>query len=375
MSGTNPLILVVDDTPANCELVRATLEPEGMRVSVASCGETGIRAFATEQPDCVLMDVRMPDISGFTACQRIRGLPGGQSVPIVFLTALRDVETFDHALEAGADDFLLKPVRPTELLIRVQAALKLRRLGEEVGGLYDSVRHQRDDLMRLQLQKDRIIAFLVHDFKNPVNSVELRAQLLLRNRDLPADVRSGVLQIRSDIRHLMRLILNVLDVSKGEEAALRPTPVQLELGELVARVFETLAMTARDATVTLESDVQNGSITADADLLERILENLVENAVRHAPQQSAVSVHAVRNEEYVEVRVRDRGRGVPPDYAERLFDPFVQVEHGADHAPASRTGRGLGLAFCKVAVQSHGGKIWVENANPGAAFCIRLPHA
>ncbi|HET7540618.1 MAG TPA: hybrid sensor histidine kinase/response regulator [Polyangiaceae bacterium] len=372
--GFTPHVLVVDDTPANCELVRATLEPEGMRVSVAARGEDGVRAFQAEQLDCILMDVRMPDISGFEACKRIRSLPGGRSVPIVFLTALRDVETFDLALAAGADDFLTKPVRPTELLIRVQTALKLRRLGSEVGSLYEGIRQQRDDLMRLQLQKDRLTAFLVHDFKNPVNSMELRAQLLLRHRDLPSDVRAGVLQIRSDVRHLMRLILNVLDVSKGEEAALRPTPVRLELGGLVTRVFETLEMTANDAGVTLESQVREFTVTADPDLLERVLENLIENAVRHAPRDSLVSVEATHGDQRVEIRIRDRGRGVPAEIAERLFDAFIQAEPDSEASRGSRTGRGLGLAFCKVAVHAHGGEIWVENADPGAAFCVRLPH-
>ncbi|MEO6599087.1 MAG: hybrid sensor histidine kinase/response regulator, partial [Polyangiaceae bacterium] len=364
-----------DDTPANCELVKATLEGENMQVLVARRGEDGVRVFETEQPDCVLMDVRMPDITGFVACQRIRALPGGRTVPIVFLTALRDVETFDQALEAGADDFLVKPVRPTELLIRVQTALKLGRLGNEVGSLYESVRRQRDDLIRLQLQKDRFIAFLVHDFKNPVNSMELRAQLLLRNRDLPGEVRSGVLQIRSDVRHLMRLISNVLDVSKGEEAALQPVATELKLDGVIARVFDALSMTASDSGIKFESQLESTSITADPDLLERVLENLVENAVRHAPRDSLVSVQAVRSEQFVEIRVRDRGRGVPPELAERLFEPFVQAAMEPQDGPISRTGHGLGLAFCKVAVHAHGGQIWIEDAHPGAAFCVRLPNA
>jgi two-component system, sensor histidine kinase and response regulator len=373
--SATPRVLVVDDTPENCELVRATLEGEGMQVIVALRGEEGIRAFEAEQPDCVLMDVRMPDISGFVACQRIRALPGGDAVPIVFLTALRDVDTFDKALQAGADDFLVKPVRPTELLIRVQAALKLRRLGAELGGLYESVRRQRDDLMRLQLQKERLIAFLVHDFKNPVNSMELRAQLLLRNRELPGDVRDGVLQIRSDVQHLMRLILNVLDVSKGEESALRPERGRIELSTLVTRVFESLAMAAREGEVTLDSSVGELHLSADRDLLERILENLIENAVRHAPRRSQVVIQAQATGDHVEIRVRDYGRGVPSELMDRLFDPFVQAQAESDGTSTSRTGRGLGLAFCKVAVEAHGGEIWVENHSPGAAFCLRLPSA
>ena len=161
-----------------------------------SSGEEGIRAFETEQPDCVLLDVRMPGIDGFAVCARIRALPGGAETPIVFLTALRDVDTFDRALRAGGDDFLTKPVRPTELVVRVQAALELRRMSAELREHYELVRKQRDDLMRLQLQKERLTAFVVHDLKNPVNSMDLHAQVLLRDPELPASARESVQHIR-----------------------------------------------------------------------------------------------------------------------------------------------------------------------------------
>ena len=121
-------VLVVDDNDANRSLARHTLEDEGYRVLEASAGEEALAIVEREAPDCILLDVRMPGMDGFAVCERIRALPRGAETPVVFLTALRDVETFDHALRAGGDDFLTKPVRPTELVIRVQSALKLRRL-------------------------------------------------------------------------------------------------------------------------------------------------------------------------------------------------------------------------------------------------------
>ena len=128
----------------------------------------------------MLLDVRMPGMDGFAVCERIRALPHGPETPIVFLTALRDIDTFDQALRAGGDDFLTKPIRPTELGVRVDAALKLRRMSVEIRAHYDRIRQQRDELMRLQLQKERLTAFLVHDLKNPINAMDLHAQVLLR---------------------------------------------------------------------------------------------------------------------------------------------------------------------------------------------------
>src|SRR5689334_12567867 len=140
-SSPPPKVLVVDDNEQNRALAQAALEGEEMTVLVAPNGEDGVVLFEREHPDCVLLDVRMPGLDGFGACERIRALPGGPETPIIFLTALRDVDTFDRAIRAGGDDFLTKPVRPTELIVRVQGALRIRRLSTELRKHYDVIRH------------------------------------------------------------------------------------------------------------------------------------------------------------------------------------------------------------------------------------------
>src|SRR3954470_21490428 len=132
MEQSPPKILVVDDNAQNRALAQATLEDEGYEVILAETGEAGVQAVQEQRPDCVLLDVRMPGMDGFAVCARIRALPEARETPVVFLTALRAVDTFDQALRAGGDDFLTKPVRPTELVLRIQAALKLRRMNAEL---------------------------------------------------------------------------------------------------------------------------------------------------------------------------------------------------------------------------------------------------
>jgi signal transduction histidine kinase len=365
-------VLVVDDNEQNRALAEAALDGEGCEVILASSGEEALRAFERSRPDCVLLDVRMPGLDGFTVCKRIRGLPGGADVPIVFLTALRDIETFDRALLAGADDFLTKPVMPAELIIRVQSALKLRRLSAELRDHYELIRRQRDDLMRLQLQKEMLTIFVVHDLKNPVGSMDLLAQTLVRDRALPADARDTAVQIRNAARHLTRLIHNLLDISKSQEGRLEPRCEDIGLHTLVEKVRETLEVQAQAAGVTLEVAVEVPTLVADPDLIRRVLENLAENAIRHAPQGSTVRLSAVRHDGEVELRVTDRGTGIPLEMRERIFDRFVQLDDSS-HA-ASRSGRGLGLTFCKLAVEAHGGRVWIEDAAPGTLVCVRLPH-
>ena len=195
--GGPEALLVIDDTEQNRALAQAILEDEGMETILAAGGEEGLRAFTRERPDCVLLDVRMPGLDGFAVFERLRTLPGGKDTPVLFLTAHRDIDTFDRALRAGGDDFLTLPFQPHELVARVRAALQLRKLGAEVQSLYELVRKQRDELLLHELQKERLMAFVVHDLKNPVNTIDLLAQLLARDKGDPEGVHESARMIRA----------------------------------------------------------------------------------------------------------------------------------------------------------------------------------
>jgi signal transduction histidine kinase len=369
----SPTILVVDDNEANRELALHTLEDEGYRVVLAEGGEQAIAIFSQQPVDCIVLDVRMPGVDGFAVCERIRALPRGTETPVVFLTALRDVETFDRALRAGGTDFLTKPVRPTELVIRVQSALKLRRLSNELREHYDLLKHQRDHLQRVQLQKERLMAFVVHDLKNPVNAMDLHAQLLVRDRTLPEDARESAGHIRGAARQLGRMISNLLDLSKSDEGKLVAQRTEFDLVALATAVTGEIEVATRERAVRFEVALESARIVADEDLLHRTLANLLENAVRHAPRETAVRLTGRRGDGATEIRVTDAGKGVPAAMRERIFDPFVQLDQTG--LPPTRTGRGLGLAFCRIAVEAHGGRIWIEDADPGAVFVLSIPDA
>lgn len=364
-------ILVIDDNAANRALAQGTLEDKGYTVLVATGGAEGLAMFERQGADCILLDVQMPEMNGFVVCERIRALPQGADVPILFFTAFRDVDTFDKALGAGGDDFLTKPVRPSELAVRVQSALKLHRIKIDLREHYDLLKEQRDALQRMQLQKERLTAFIVHDLKNPVATMDMCAQTLLAQKSLSDRDRDSATTIRIEAQKLQEMILTLLDVSKADEGKLRANRTKLDLDVIVAEVLAQLSLRAQRRKVTLSSDVQVKEVDADPDLLRRILGNLVENAIRHTPSSSSVSVTTQRIEGFVEIRVRDHGKGVPEEMREKVFDPFVQVEAGS--RVVAHGNRGLGLTFCKLAVEAHEGRILVEDAGPGAVFCIRLP--
>jgi signal transduction histidine kinase len=361
-------VLVVDDNAENRALAKATLEDEGIAVLLATTGPEAIAAFQRELPDCILMDIRMPGIDGIVATEQIRGLPGGKEVAIVFVTAQRDIDTFDRALVAGGDDYITKPFRPAELLVRVQTALRLRRISAERSELIAQLKRQRDDLQRLELYKEALSAFVVHDLKNPVHSIELQAQRILRHAAADDRSRNAAHRIHDETIALMRLITNLLDIGKAEEGRLQPARQPVPADTLVEGVIAEMSARAADAAVTLAPHVAGSDLHVDPDLMHRVLANLVENAIRHAPEGTTVRIDVAATADADELRVADAGLGVPVEQRERVFERFTT---GA--APA-RSNRGLGLTFCKLAVEAHGGKIWIEDADPGARFCIRIAH-
>jgi signal transduction histidine kinase len=362
-------VLVVDDIVENRALAKATLEDEGIAVELAATGEEALAAFARARPDCILLDVRMPGLDGIAVCERIRAMPEGDRVAIIFLTAQRDVETFDRALAAGGDDFMTKPFRPAELLVRIQTAMRLRQMAAEHGELSTQLKHQRDELLRLQLYKDQMAAFLVHDLKNPVSSIELQAQRITRNPGADQRSRDAAARIHDETRGLLRMIMNLLDIGKADEGRLAPARSALDAGELVTSVVDELRARASASGLELAARVEADSVYADRDLVHRALLNLVDNAIRHAPEGSAITVQARGVAGAVELRVTDAGPGVPEHLRERVFERFVSGGHSGSE------NRGLGLAFCRVVVEAHGGTIWIEDAAPGAVFCMRISDA
>jgi len=362
------LALVVDDNAANRALAAATFEDEGYRVVLAEDGEEAIAMVERDRPDCILMDVRMPRLDGVAACERIRQMPGGDGIAIIFLTAEREVTTFDRAVAAGADDFLTKPFRPDDLVLRVQTAMRMRQLAAERRDLALELRHQRERLQRLELQREQLVAFLVHDLKNPVNAIGLHAFSLMRHAEDAARVRVAGARIKDSTATLLRMITNLLDLGKADEERLTANVQAIDARALVAGVIDELTTSATAAAVRLVHRSIEATIHADPDLLARVVANLVENAIRHAPEDTEVRVDVSRDAGGVVVSVADAGPGVPLHLREAVFDRF----HSGG-ASAERTNRGLGLAFCKVAVAAHGGRIWIDDASPGAVFRLWLP--
>jgi two-component system, sensor histidine kinase and response regulator len=373
MEATRGRVLVVDDNETNRIFVEETLAPEGYEVVTAASGAEALERFLEARPDCVLLDVRMPGMDGFQTIERLRQLPEGRETPVLFLTALRDLDTFDRALRQGGDDFLTKPIHPATLLARVGTLVRMRHLDSKLLELYGELRAQRDALTRSQLSKERLTAFLVHDLKSPISAMNLEAELISRDPSVSEETRVAATGIRREARRMHQMVLNLLDISKAEEGRLEPKRGPAELEALTADVALALDATAKSYGVSIERvvDPALGTVELDADLFRRVIENLVENGIRHARRKGTVKIVALRADGGIELRVIDSGPGVPAELREAIFDKYVQVE--STGASVSRGGRGLGLAFCRLAIEAHGGTISVDPTATEGTFVVRVP--
>jgi two-component system sensor histidine kinase/response regulator len=375
-------ILVVDDNLQNREVAEGHLVGAGYQAVQAESGEEALSLLQAEtvRPALVLLDVLMPGLDGFETCRRIRALPGGSRVPILFLTALGDLGTHKAALDSGADDFLTKPINRTELLIRVRSLLRIKELSDEQARNLEVISKQRDALMEAQRQKEELTALIIHDLKNPLSSILSNVQFALGQQSLGVDERDSLRDVLRASQSMVRMVMNLLDISRSEDGALVPHMSEFELPALLREVGSEMERRIEDKNQRLELAVAPDvrAMTADRDLVRRILENLVDNAYKYGPRRATIRVEVSllpvgsgRAADTVEIRVRDQGEGIPGAFRQKIFEKYARIEGRS--ALEVRNSHGLGLVFCRRAVELHGGEIWVEeNVTRGSCFCVRL---
>ena len=382
-SAESPVnVLVVDDNFQNREVAEGHLVGAGYQAVQAESGEQALALLegGAPWPDLILLDVLMPGLDGFETCRRIRALPGGMNVPILFLTALGDLGTHKAALDSGADDFLTKPINRTELLIRVRSLLRIKALSDEQARNLAVISQQRDALVEAQRQKEELTALIVHDLKNPLSSILSNVQFALSQEGLGGEERESLRDVLRASQSMVRMVLNLLDISRSEDGALEPHMSQFDLGGLLGEVVSEMERRIEDKEQTLKLTVAPDVtiMKADRDLVRRILENLIDNAYKYGPRRATIHVEAALvppegggPPSTVELRVRDQGEGIPAAYRQKIFEKYARVQGRSAHEV--RNSHGLGLVFCRRAVDVHGGEIWVEeNATRGSCFCVRL---
>jgi signal transduction histidine kinase len=356
-------LLIVDDTPANIDVLVGLLSPE-YRTRVAMNGKIALSLCAKEIPDLILLDIMMPEMDGYEVCQRLKGMEETKHVPIIFVTAKGETEDETKGLSLGAVDYISKPITPAIVLARVETHLEVNRQRQKIQKAYDQ-------LQELEALRDNLVHMMVHDMRNPLSLMRGHLELLGMRSNFEEKQRRHVDAVTRSCEGLIEMVSTLLDVSRFDNNEM---PLQMEEQDIVQLVNETTApyqALGDGPDVVIESPFDTLPLLCDQSIIERVITNLIGNAVKFTPDDGTVSLILEETGQVVKISVTDTGPGISPEFHEKIFEKFGQVEM---HNERRKYSTGFGLTFCKLAVEAHGGSIGVESElGKGSTFWFQLP--
>lgn len=364
-------VLVVDDEQNNFDVIEFILFTEGYELNYATSGAEALTFLETSQPDVILLDVMMPEMDGIEVCRQIKAHPLWCYIPIIMVTALNSKEDLARALNTGADDFISKPVSPVELRARVRSMLRIKQQHDALESLLkDKEALLEKQAASLQLRQD-MSNMVVHDLRNPLTVILMSCELLKRTH-LEEKQLNKVQKISLSANRLQSLIDSLLMMAKLEAGKflLNLNEVDLSLlGNGVVQDFHPI-VTQKKIDFVSHLPEPNYRVRIDEMLLRRVLDNLLSNALKFSPENSQVTfIIEYASSSTIKIQVKDQGRGISEEVKEKIFEKY---EIGNIISGVSQTG--LGLAFCKIAIEAHGGNISVDSNQPnGSIFTIEIP--
>jgi two-component system sensor histidine kinase/response regulator len=359
-------ILMVDDNPVNLQVLNSMLKQSGWRPRPVTSGQLGLQAARNEPPDLVLLDVNMPEMNGYEVCEQLKADTRLAGIPVIFVSALGETMDKVRGFAVGGVDYITKPFQLDEVRARVTAHLELRRQRRELQASYDKLRESE----RL---RDSLVHMIVHDLRSPLTAISAYLQLFGQEakEKLGAETQEDIASAMHATRNMVRMINGILDVSKMEAQMMKLDLRECDLVQVVGQSLDDLESLVGARRLAFERPAAPARVLADQEIVSRIVQNLLANALRFTPADGEIRVGVVVEAEHVRVFVADTGPGIPPDFRESIFDKFVQLDGSALHR--NRT-TGLGLAFCKLAVEAHGGRIGVDSElGKGSSFWFTLP--
>jgi two-component system sensor histidine kinase/response regulator len=383
-----PRILIVDDDPMNRELLHAVLCGDGYALDHASSGADAVELARARPPDLVLLDVMMPHLDGFETTRLLKQLAAPTHLPVILITALSDHKTLLRGLQAGADEVLSKPIDGLELRVRITNLLALRAerlaLAERQAELLRAnteLARAHASLVELQRFKDELSLLIIHDLKGPLTVVTANLGFAIESNLPPGvpvtptleedQIVEALLDARAAAFRLQRIANSLLDVAKIEAQRFALKREEVDVLHLLDELRRVRGFEARAIAVDLQIDAQGDQrVSIDSTVITRALENILDNALRYTPPQGRIVLESRQANGHLQFRIGNTGPPIPVEKRALIFEKFGQVQG------ERRNNYGLGLYFCRLAAEAHGGRVWIdEEPDLPTVFVLDLPSA
>jgi signal transduction histidine kinase len=360
-----PSILVVDDAVENLQLLAGILAEHAYEVRPVTTGRQALQAATSLPPELILLDVAMPDMDGYEVCRRLKEVDELRAIPVIFLTALSETTDKIRAFAAGGADFITKPFQVEEVLARVRVHIALGQSHTKLSQSYERLRS-------LERLREDLVQMLLHDMRSPLSALTVLLSAVEEDGGggLDQRIREHLKVAVQAVASVNRMANDILDVSRLEEGKLPMDRRTHDVAEICREVAAYLAGLDRLHTIDV-GGTEPAEIVCDRDIVFRVVENIVSNAIKHTPPGGRIRIRTGIEAGRVRVTIRDEGHGIPLEARTKIFEKFGTLEACRDTRFHST---GLGLAFYKLAVEAHGGTIDVERGEPsGSIFWFELP--
>jgi len=380
--GNEALILVVDDNQVNVKVLSNILKMSGYDIIAAFNGKDAIRMAERRPPDLILMDIMMPDINGFEATRQLKEKEELKDIPVLFISALTEVEDKVKGFEVGGQDYITKPFQHQEVLKRVELHNRLFKLEKEREKHIQQLKEQKSELEKLNEAKDKLLRVVSHDMRNPLYGIIGISELLSEEyNEMGAQEQLDMLaSIQNSGQRLYQLVNDLLDAAKIEESELNVSPEEFDVQEAIHSVLEMQRPSARlkHIDIDFENDLDHEQITLDKPKFTQMLGNLVSNSIKFTEEGGRIHIKTSNDnmsgsnsEDYWILKIEDDGIGMDHDVLQNLFDKSKkQLRKGT----AGEASTGLGMPIVKQFVDSMNGSIKVDSEpGQGTTFTMRLP--
>ncbi|MCX6238729.1 MAG: hybrid sensor histidine kinase/response regulator [Bacteroidia bacterium] len=378
----NAVILIVDDEQTYLDAIAETLNEKNFKIVQALNGKMGCMVAEKFIPDIIIVDWEMPEMNGIEMIAELKKNDRTKDIPVIMCTGIMtSSKNLDTALNAGAIDYIRKPVDPIEITARINSALKIANAYKEIKSRKEQIEEQKLDieqknkeLVELNATKDKLFSIIGHDLRGPIGGFKSFIEFMISSCDLTdtEEITKLLILMQKSAGSTYELLENLLIWAKSQQNEIVFAPKKIILKELVLDTIQLFNHLLQDKQIEIIDNIPlDFSVLADKNMLETVLRNLISNSIKFTPRRKNIYILVDKNATEYVITVKDEGIGIKPDDISKLFK---KNEHFTTYGTNNEKGSGLGLMLCKDLVERHNERIWVvSEVGKGSEFKFTMP--